>query len=470
MITILRKSGVTYELLETPGRDRIVGSYLIVLDSAAGRKLLLQIIDVNYLSVPGEIEEIIRISKREESYQVFEEDEHLRKILDELMDSRILTCKVRAAFSMDDDVIDFQWTPSRLKSRIYEPTIDELSLLIRKKYSIPVKIGEELQIDLGAFDGGLTLIIGKKGSGKSNLSKMLVTRIAEHGGRCLVFDVNGEYEPISQTRSFLVLKPGVNMLLSISSLGKELFLVLMETLMGLPPSSTWELRRILDSLEARNALTLRNLWNEVVTGRFNDLVKEAIVRRLTVLLESGLFKDTGSTDFERLFSDSSKKIIVIKLKGLPRVFRQLIVETVLNKIVKMLESGLIQPLFLFAEEAQTYLDEKAWEDYITRMRHIGFSVMFITNEPDSLMGFVYRQADNCFIFNLTNENDLNYISKMSKMDAESLMRLVPTLPVGRCIAFGNVTGNIPVLLSLQKESVFGTGGTRRVLLEATPRA
>ncbi|MEM3425090.1 MAG: DUF87 domain-containing protein [Thermoproteota archaeon] len=468
MITILRKNRVTYELLETPGRDRIVGSYLILLDSTTRRKLLLQIIDVNYLSIPGEIEEIIRISKREESYQVFEEDENLKKILDELMDSRILICKVRAAFSLDDEAIDFQWAPSRLKSRIYEPSMEELNALITSKYTIPVKISDDLEMDLNALDGSLTLIIGKKGSGKSNLSKTLIARILEHGGRCVVFDINGEYEPVAMRDRFLVLKPGENMFLSIPGLGKELFINLMETIMGLPPSSVWELRRILDSLENRNMLSLKNLWNEIVCGRINDLVKEALLRRITVLRESGLFRDSDATDLDRVFKEASNKALVINLKGLPKSFRQLIVETVLNKTVRMLENGEIKPLFLFAEEAQSYLDEKAWEDYITRMRHIGLSVVFITNEPDSLMSFVYRQADNCFIFNLVNENDLNYISKMSKIDAESLISLVPTLPIGKCLAFGNITANIPVMLNIRRENVFGTGGTRKVLL-AVPR-
>jgi len=469
LITILRKNRVTYELLETPGRDRIVGGYLILLDSITRRKLLLQIIDVNYLSIPGEIEEIIRISKREESYQVFEEDENLRKILDELMDSRILTCKVRAAFSLGDETIDFQWAPSRLKSRIYEPSTEELNELITSKYAIPVKISDDVEVDLNALDGGLTLIIGKKGSGKSNLSKTLIARILEHGGRCIVFDINGEYEPVAMKNRFLVLKPGENMFLSIPGLGKELFITLMETIMGLPPSSVWELRRILDSLENRNMLSLKNLWNEIVCGRINDLVKEALVRRITVLRESGFFRDSGSTDLDEILKEVSDRALVINLKGLPKSFRQLTVETVLNKTVRMLENCEIKPLFLFAEEAQSYLDEKTWEDYITRMRHIGLSVVFITNEPDSLMSFVYRQADNCFIFNLVNENDLNYISKMSKIDAESLISLVPTLPTGKCLAFGNITGNIPVMLNIRRENIFGTGETRKVLLEAFPR-
>lgn len=333
---------------------------------------------------------------------------------------------------------------------------------------MPVKISENAEIDLSALDGGLTLIVGRKGSGKSNLSKTLVVRIIEHGGRCLVFDINGEYEPAAMRSKFLVLKPGENMFLSIAGLGKELFINLMETIMGLPPSSVWELRRILDSLEGRGLLSLKNLWNEVFFGRFNDLVKEALIRRLTVLKESGLFSDEA-TDLDKLLREVSDKAIVINLRGLPRHFRQLIVETVLNKVVKMLEDGEIKPLFLFAEEAQSYLDEKTWEDYITRMRHIGLSVVFITNEPDSLMKFVYRQADNCFIFSLMNENDLSYISKMSKIDAESLMSLVPTLPVGKCLAFGNVTNNIPMVLSVEKENVFRTGGTRKVLLEAVSR-
>jgi DNA helicase HerA-like ATPase len=469
LITILRKNGVTYELLETPGKDRIVGSYLILIDTDAKRKLLLQIIDVNYLSIPGEVEEIIRISKREESYSVFDEDEGLRKILDEVLDSRILVCKVRAAFSLDDETIDLQWAPSRLRSKIYEPSSEELRELITSKYAMPVGISDDAEIDLGALDGGLTLIVGRKGSGKSNLSKTLITRLLQHGGQCLVFDINGEYEPATMKDRFLVLKPGGNMFLSISGLGKELFLTIMETIMGLPSSSIWELRKILDYLENNGSLSFKNLWNEVVFGRFNDLVKEALVRRLSVLKESGLFNDSGVMDLNGLLKESSDRAIVINLKGLPRPFRQLVVETVLNKVVKMLEEGKMKPLFLFAEEAQSYLDEKAWEDYITRMRHIGLSVVFITNEPDSLMKFVYRQADNCFLFSLLNENDLSYISRMSKIDAESLLSLVPTLPVGKCLAFGNVTGNMPLVLNVSRENVFRTGNTRKVLLEALPR-
>jgi len=384
------------------------------------------------------------------------------------LDSRVLICKVRAAFSLEDENIDFQWTPSRIRSRIYEPCDEELRELIASKFVMPVKIGSNAEIDLSALDGGLTLIVGRKGSGKSNLSKMLVAKIIEQGGRCLVFDINGEYEPSIMKGRFLVLKPGENLFLSISGLGKELFITMMETIMGLPSSSVWELRRILDSLESKNSLTLKNLWNEVFFGRFNDLVKEAIIRRLTVIRESGLFSDEAA-DFDS-FLNQPNKAIVINLRGLQKHFRQLIVETVLNKTVKMLEEGKIEPLFLFAEEAQSYLDEKAWEDYITRMRHIGLSVVFITNEPDSLMKFVYRQADNCFIFSLMNENDLNYISKMSKIDAESLMSLVPTLPVGKCLAFGNITNNIPMVLSIERENVFRTGGTRKVLLEAVSKS
>ena len=45
------------------------------------------------------------------------------------------------------------------------------------------------------------------------------------------------------------------------------------------------------------------------------------------------------------------------------------------------------------------------------MRHFGIFTTFITNQPDTIQETIYRQADNIFLFNFTNEHDLDVVSK-----------------------------------------------------------
>ena len=50
------------------------------------------------------------------------------------------------------------------------------------------------------------------------------------------------------------------------------------------------------------------------------------------------------------------------------------------------------------------------------MRHFGIYTTFITNQPDAISDGIYRQVDNIFLFNFTNDNDLDKISKVSLAD------------------------------------------------------
>ena len=77
----------------------------------------------------------------------------------------------------------------------------------------------------------------------------------------------------------------------------------------------------------------------------------------------------------------------------------------MNKLIELLEKSLIPPIFIFAEEAQLYIRDTYWEDLITRMRHFGIYSTFITNQPDAINDTIYRQVDNIFLFNFTNDSE-----------------------------------------------------------------
>jgi len=133
---------------------------------------------------------------------------------------------------------------------------------------------------------------------------------------------------------------------------------------------------------------------------------------------------------------------------------------VLSKLSSLLREGAIDPLFLVAEEAHLYLRETYWDDLVTRMRHIGIFPIFVTNQPDSIPETIYRQADNIFLFNFTNESDLNYISKASRVDSDTVKRIAKMLPPRHCLIIGRVVNDLPVVVRVREVELRAMGETR----------
>jgi hypothetical protein len=137
------------------------------------------------------------------------------------------------------------------------------------------------------------------------------------------------------------------------------------------------------------------------------------------------------------------------------------VEAILNKICDLLESNRIPPTFLFAEEAHLYLRDTYWDDMVTRMRHYGIFTTFITNQPDAIPQGIYRQADNIFLYNFVNSNDLGMVSRASTVDVETIESLVRTLPQRHCLVIGKVAANMPSLIQVAPTDFQALGETKR---------
>ena len=117
-------------------------------------------------------------------------------------------------------------------------------------------------------------------------------------------------------------------------------------------------------------------------------------------------------------------------------------------------------VFLFAEEAHLYLRETYWEDIVTRMRHLGIFTTFITNQPDRINDSIYRQADNIFLFNFTNENDLATVSKATMIDEETVNIIAKELPPRYCLILGKAVNDFPVIIKVSNLQVKTMGQTR----------
>jgi len=469
-LRLYRKDGDTLEIIEYPSGNREKGEYLGVEDRNG--LLILQIIETTYLEIPGLVEDMLKesptISLETSELDVLD----LESILQQVKNAILLKCKVRGAIVNGSFVRDVAWIPSRVNCSI-KPIDDALVLSFLSKIGtrpMPVgktRSGAAFVLDAEDFDGSLTVITGKKGTGKSHLSKLILKALVDYGAPCLVFDVNGEYGTShinggKDNGKVITLVPGENFKVTLDYVGLDVFLGLMEQTMSLPSNSSWELRRIWEPLQSKGSVTIRGIRNQIFSSRVNEYVKDALVRRLDALDGSGLFTEfpDDNTAFEQYLLADGGVALIFDLHKLPNVFKSMVVELILKKVKSMLESQKLPAIFLFAEEAHIYQQHTFWEDIVTRMRHLGIFSIFVTNEPNSLSETIYRQADNIFLFNFTNENDLAFVSKASTVDAQTVISLVKSLPIHHCLSFGRMTLDLPIVVRVEEEKYFKPAETR----------
>jgi hypothetical protein len=237
----------------------------------------------------------------------------------------------------------------------------------------------------------------------------------------------------------------------------------------LPGTSAREFRRIWQTLKERDMLTLHELGETIRNWNCNQHVRDALSSRFHSLVNSGFFTDNVAE--AALLEDCLFRAkehggaVVINLRNTGAIDRQIVVEYVLGKLVESLTSSKLKAIFLFAEEAHLYLRETYWDDIVTRMRHFGIFTTFITNQPDTIKENIYRQADNIFLFNFTNEHDLEAVSRAAKVDAETVKSIARDLPAHHCLLLGTAVKDFPMVVKVKALDVQTMGQTRLFFTE-----
>jgi len=292
--------------------------------------------------------------------------------------------------------------------------------------------------------------------------------MAGWGAPCIVLDVNGEYINLHKSKDgrqssarLTVLAPRSGLNFSMSKLGLRTVAGVLSHALDLPATSSKVFTTIWKDLDARGDLTLPTVIQAVQSWSCHDSVREALTSRLQVLMESGLFDDANPLTEERiLHTIEGGGVLVVNLKNQSQLVRRILVEIFLGELTKILSSNWLKAAFLFAEEAHLYLRDTYWDDIVTRMRHIGLFTTFITNQPDTVQEAIYRQADNVFIFNFTNEHDIEAIGKVAKADSDTIRYLVRGIPTRRCLLLGNVVKDLPLMVDVEQLDVRTMGETR----------
>jgi DNA helicase HerA-like ATPase len=468
---IYRKEADEVQLIAFPDEPVHKGDYFVIEDPAQSRGLLVQAIDLQYANVPGVLEDILRDVMTDGELSGEDVDPlNISSQVDALKDTRLAICKIRGTIAQDGSLSpSTSWLPSRTSSKIRPYAVNRL---IMNGGKMPVKLGhndgEPISVDASGLDGGLNIITGRKGSGKSHLAKLLLLSMAGWGAPCIVLDVNGEYINLHKSKDgrqssarLTVLAPRSGLNFSTAKLGLRTVAGVLSHALDLPATSSKVFTTIWKDLEARGDLTLPTVIQTVQSWSCHDSVREALTSRLQVLMESGLFDEANPLTEERiLHTIEGGGVLVVNLKNQSQIVRRILVEIFLGELTKILSSNWLKAAFLFAEEAHLYLRDTYWDDIVTRMRHIGLFTTFITNQPDTVQEAIYRQADNVFIFNFTNEHDIEAIGKVAKADSDTIRYLVRGIPTRRCLLLGNVVKDLPMMVDVEQLDVKTMGETR----------
>ena len=485
---LYKKEGNIVQILSFPNESAEKGDYLLVEDPEVAKALIVQVIDVQFAAVPGVLEELLRTLPdgdelvQGEDFDPLEIAPHITYI----QDASLLVCKIRATLEGDVLTPSSSWLPSRSQSLIKKLSIPSLMKLAKIDGNLPILLGGTkdsslLTIDASAIDGTLNIITGKKGCGKSHLSKLLMASLIGYQATVVIFDLNGEYGSIGLTNDgrrnmyfdkIYALTPSQNFKVAIDQLHLNVVLGILVNALHLPGTSAREFKHIWKGLKDKGDLTLAGLGEAIRNCNCNQHVRDALASRFHSLVNSGFFTDNKTE--AALLEDSLFKAknqggaIIINLKNTGNIDRQIVVEYVLGKLVDSLQSWKLKAVFLFAEEAHLYLRETYWDDIVTRMRHFGIFTTFITNQPDTIQETIYRQADNIFLFNFTNEHDLDVVSRAARVDAETVRSIARDLPPHYCLTLGRVVHDFPMVTRVRSLDLKTMGETRLFFATATP--
>ncbi len=473
---ILRKEGDSIQLLCFPNEEVEKGDYLLITDRVKERSLIVQIIDIQYANIPGILEDLLRDGISEGSLSGDEVDPFkVSSQITVLKDTRLILGKIRGAVEQGQISRDVAWLPSRNHSQVEVMPPKLLTEALAGKHAFEIgstRRFRHISSDLGALDGRLNIVTGRKGTGKSHLTKLLVTSLVKEGAPVVVLDVNGEYVNLGQaldgrqmhlSPKILSLIPGLNLRFSLGQVGLSTLLGTLIYALALPENSARVFARIWRELEEENQLTMSALGAAIANYDCHESIKDALQARFNTLDDSGIFTDDRRTalDLEEVFRNHSTGCaLIVNMKNQYSAMRRITVELLISKLTDLLSTQKLPALFLFAEEAHLYLRETYWDDVVTRMRHLGLFTTFVTNQPDTIQNSIYRQADNVFLFNFSNEHDLEIVSKVAKVDADTIRMIVRDLPPHRCLVIGDIVANFPLVVNVRPLEVQTLGATR----------
>lgn len=445
------------EILFNPLKEKLEpGESLKILEKGDEKRgLIVQIIELKTIDYRSLIEEQLRevaVEQFQMENLVVEED---LGMLD-MKNLKIAMAKIRKEIKIEENSekwIEWKgWIPTRNVEVIKIDSSELISKLVEEGPS-SLTLGKTLDgVDLkikGQNIEKVNVITSVKGAGKSHLAKGILLQLIQQGGQCIVFDLNKEYGNLPQEKGIVPLTAGDNLKLSIVDFGLSSLVYLMQNF-GLPETSAGyfinTFKNIFEMAQKKNEfIPFEALIEESNTKITQSYVRAAIERVLHQINMVGVFaneKGEAESIQKQLQNIKDGGGLIIDISGLSKIVLEAFVPAVIDKLKEIIRGG--KQLFLFFEEAHSYLKEHHIFDLITRIRHLGATTIFITNMVTSLPEVVLRQLDNLFLLKLPHERDVSYVSAGAPVDDESIRAFSMRLPLQEAILIGKATSNYPI--------------------------
>jgi hypothetical protein len=418
--------------------------------------------------------------------------EELNAARSELRNQKMAVAKIRLSAHVKHDRIERVmfwngWSPTpgcQVKKLDDEKILQHIDLQGQSGNVAEIgktKAGSPYNLNL-FFLHGVSAILGGRGTGKSHLAKLLALKLASAGVKVIVFDINDEWSamqknldgtPSKYANRIIKKDPGENVRFTLKYLGKNTFASVLRIMkMEETTPSAQNALKIWMELDRKGQLSLENMMAKIQALTIES-VKEALLTRLNNLANLGIIsRDVQGDTVESLLNQKEVKdggLIVVNLKEKPAITQFIVIQLFISKLASILSRSETEPLVLILEEAQTYMAHSDLEEIVTRLRHLGLHQVYITNNPRSLQSFLLSHITNWFVFNLANEEDIQYLQSSLPLDIESATTFIRMLPPRNALILINEmyqgkSKNYPFIVQVEPLPL-QTAGTTRELFE-----
>ena len=134
--------------------------------------------------------------------------------------------------------------------------------------------------------------------------------------------------------------------------------------------------------------------------------------------------------------------------------KELLIFTIIFSILFILISGCISN-----DDNDSNDKENDNQEFGNPVTDLSFEIKLLKNIY-SINESIYRQADNIFLFNFTNENDLTTVSKATMVDVETVNIIAKELPPRYCLILGKAVNDFPLIMKVNSIPVKTMGQTR----------
>src|SRR3989344_3948303 len=337
---------------------------------------------------------------------------------------------------------------------------------------VPVILRKDI-IQRHVFIGGTT------GGGKSYAAKVLAEEIHKHKIPIIFFDTQYEFVPITEKLNGVVLIPGTNYKVRLSSLDTD-------ELSGLTPtvnndlhvqiltSAFLRLKEINRNFNSQQLLTeIDTVSDEITTGKQGETTKWYVHSRTEYHLNQYNFIGDGF-DWKTIIKPGA--IIDVNCRGANRQRLQLILAATLRELQTLRQHREILPYVIFIDEAHLFVpqdDDSACKQIIREGvrvgRHNGICFVLITQSPIDIDKKAIRQCNTRLLFAI--EPDQLIALQGVKADAtDEMLNRLPKSPQGTCIISGTyetIKHAIPVKIRKMETANADGGQTPDIFSETS---